>query len=460
MSKNIDSKAMFATMNPWKLFFTVAMPGMISMFAMSIYSIIEGVFLGQKLGEAALAAVNIAIPVVMINFSLSDLIGVGASVPISISLGKKDEDTANNIFTCSVVMIFIAALTMGSIMFFAAEPLARFMGAEGDVVRTSVKYIRTFAVCSPISTLFFSMDNYLRISGYIKLSMYINIFSNVVTVVLLVLFLIVLEMDVSGSALAACLSMCLCSVVALLPFLRGETLLKFVKPRFSFKMFKQIALCGSPVFLSNISGRVTSIMMNITLMTMGTRFLGAGGGTTAVAAYAVLMYAGDMFQPLVYGMSDSVSPAIGFNWGARNFKRVRQLLTCNCIGGLAVSLVSAVVVFFMPRTLAALFVDSGDAALLELSVGALKLFCTGYFFRWFIVAAQSFLTAIEKPVHATIMSVSIAMVFPILCLKLLEPLGLEGIWLNTTATSILACALGAVLISNVFRRVKKESRGE
>ena len=96
------TEEMYASMNPWRLFFVVAMPGMISMFAMSVYSIIEGIFIGQILGEGAFAAVNIAMPLVMINFSLADLIGVGASVPISVALGKKDNKTANNVFSCSV----------------------------------------------------------------------------------------------------------------------------------------------------------------------------------------------------------------------------------------------------------------------------------------------------------------------------------------------------------------------
>ena len=73
-----DTEAMYATMSPWRLFFVVALPGMVSMFAMSVYSIIEGAFIGQRLGEGAFAAVNIAMPLVMINFSLADLIGVGA----------------------------------------------------------------------------------------------------------------------------------------------------------------------------------------------------------------------------------------------------------------------------------------------------------------------------------------------------------------------------------------------
>ena len=205
---------MYATMSPWKLFFRVATPGMISMFAMSIHSIIEGIFIGQILGEGAFAAVNIAFPLITINFCLSDLIGVGASVPISIALGKDDRTTANNVFSCSIIMIFCAAVFMGSIMFFAAVPISSMMGAEGELLDTSVRYLRTAALCSPLATIFFAMDNYLRISGYVKTSMVINIGCNVLTISLLSVFLLVFKMDVVGSALATSLSMCTCSLIA------------------------------------------------------------------------------------------------------------------------------------------------------------------------------------------------------------------------------------------------------
>ena len=161
MSTKTKAEIMYATMNPWRLFFVVAMPGMVSMFAMSIYSIIEGIFIGQILGEGAFAAVNIAMPLVMINFSLADLIGVGASAPISVALGKEDHKTAKNIFSCSVIMIFCVSIIMGSIMFFAAVPLSRLMGADDVLLETSVRYLRTAALCSPLAALFFAMAKLL-----------------------------------------------------------------------------------------------------------------------------------------------------------------------------------------------------------------------------------------------------------------------------------------------------------
>lgn len=443
-------------MAPWRLFFIVALPGMISMFAMSVYSIIEGAFIGQKLGEGAFAAVNIAMPLVMINFSLADLVGVGASVPISIALGKKDSKVANNFFTCSVIMIFITAIFMGSVMFLAAEPLCRMMGADDVLLDTSMRYLRTCALCSPLAAIFFAMDNYLRISGYVKTSMVINVCSNILTLGLLTFFLIGLKMDVVGSALATSLSMCLCSVVAMIPFIRRKTLLQFTKPKFHVSMFKEIAACGSPVFLNNVSGRISSILINISLMTLGVQTWGENGGTTAVAIYAVLMYSSDLCWPLLYGISDSLSPAIGFNWGAENYDRVKKIVKCGYIGTAIVGLVSTSVLFFLSDVVASLFANADDVMLLEQSARAIKLFCFAYLFRWFGVTTQGFLSAIEKPVFATIMSVGTACVFPIVLLGALWSMGLDGIWLNFVGTNILTAITGVILLLIVLKEIKRK----
>ena len=451
----MKTEEMYATMKPWKLFFIVAMPGMISMFAMSVYSIFEGMFIGQVLGESAFAAVNIAFPLVLINFSLSDLIAVGASVPISIALGKKDHGTANNVFSCSVIMIFIASAIMGGIMFFAAEPLSRMMGADDVLLDTAVRYMRTCALCSPLSTIFFAMDNYLRISGFVKTSMIINIGSHLLTLGLLTFFLLVCEMDVVGSALAGSLSMSVCSFIAMIPFLRKKTLLRFVKPKFNFAMFKQIVACGSPVFLNNIAGRVTSIVMNVTLMTLGAKTWGEGGGTTAVAVYAILMYSSDLCWPLLYGITDSISPSVGYNWGAQNYGRVKSIIKCAYIGTAAVGFISTSFLFFFPSTVASWFASATDARLLALATRAIRIFCLTYLFRWIGLTTQSLFSAIGKPAHATAISVCGAFVFPIALLGALWSFGLDGIWFNYVGVNILSAAFASILLWRLLKEIKK-----
>ena len=352
-------------------------------------------------------------------------------------------------------MIFAVSLLMGAIMFLAAEPLCRMMGADDALLDTAMRYLRTCALCSPLAAIFFAMDNYLRISGYVKTSMVINICCNVATLGLLTFFLIVLDMDVVGSALATSISMCSCSIVAMIPFLRGKTLLRFAKPKFSLSMLKQIAACGSPVFLNNVSGRVTSILMNISLMTLGAQAWGEDGGTTAVAVYAVLMYASDLCWPLLYGISDSLSPAIGYNWGAQSYDRVKKILRCGYIGTAVVGLVSTSILFFFPGTVAAMFAKAEDALLLSESTRAIRLFCFAYLFRWFGVVTQGFLSAIEKPVLATCMSVGTAFVFPVLILGALWSFGLDGIWFNFVGVNILTATLGVFMLIKVMREIRK-----
>ena len=451
-----NTEETYAKEKPWKLFFIVALPGMISMFTMSIYSILEGAFIGHTLGESAFAAVNIAMPLVMINFSLGDLIGVGASVPISIALGKNDRDEANNAFSCSVVSIFITSIIMGILMFFLAEPLSQMMGAEGALLETSVKYLRTFAVMSPLSVIFFAMDNYLKISGFVKLSMCINILCNLLNIGLLVFFLLFKNMDVSGAALATSISFCICSLTAMTPFLLNKALLKFKRPEFSLRLLKQIASCGSPIFLSNISGRVASIIMNIALMTIGARELGVSGGTTAVAVYAVLMYSSDLCWPLLYGISDSLAPSIGYNWGAGNYDRVKKLALCGYTGAFTAGMLSTSLLFLFPDVIASLFADKSDIRLLELSADAIRLFCFAYLFRWIVVTTQGLFSAIEKPLFATVIAVATSFLFPVLLIVLLQSFGLDGIWFNFVGVNFLSAILSVILLFLFFSKMKKE----
>ena len=171
----MNSQTLFTKTSPLKLFFIASIPGAISMLASALYQLIDGVFVGQILGETAFAALNLAMPFVIINFALADLIGVGSSVPISISLGRKQEGEANNLFSCACLMIVITGALIGALLFAAAPLLIGWMGAEGDFAHQAVQYLRVYALCSPVTTIVFAMDNYLRICGKIRSSMVLNL---------------------------------------------------------------------------------------------------------------------------------------------------------------------------------------------------------------------------------------------------------------------------------------------
>ena len=440
----MDSKALFLNRSPVRLFFTAAIPGAVSMLASALYGLFDGIFVGRFLGDTAFAAINLAFPFVIINFSLADLIGVGSAVPISISLGQKQEKEANNIFTCACLMIVGTGFTIGALLYLAAPWLLQLLGAQGELAGLAVQYVRVYALCSPVTTIVFAMDNYLRICGKIRMSMWLNIFMSGLTAVLEFLFLFVFRWGIWAAALATCTGMIIAAAIAVYPFWRKKLQLRFCRPTFRLSMVRKIIGCGTPNFLNNIAGRIASILMNTVLLRMG--------GESAVSIYGILMYVGDIIQPVLYGVCDSLQPAIGYNWGAGRRDRVKGVVRWCFIAGGVISLSAAVVLFLFPETFVSLFTTTTEPAFLQTAVFAMQLFSFTHLVRWFPFATQSYLIAVDQPASASAISVSSALIFPVILIAALSPLGLTGLWLNFAASSALAALLAAVLLWRFQRR--------
>lgn len=439
----MGSKTLFAKTPPVKLFFIAAIPGAVSMLASALYGLLDGIFVGQFLNETAFAALNLAFPFVVINFSLADLIGLGSAVPIAISLGKKEEQEANNIFSCACIMIVATGALIGGILYASAPALIGMLGAEGELAHMAVQYMRVYAICSPVTTIVFAMDNYLRICGQIKRSFTLNILMAVIGAVLEFTFLFIFKWGIWGAALATCSGMLICALLALYPFLRSRLQLRFCRPRFSLELIRQIITCGSPNFLNNIAGRITSILMNIVLLDMG--------GSSAVSIYGILMYLGEIVQPILYGVCDSLQPAVGYNWGAGNYERVKAIEKCCFTASAIVSVTATIIMLVIPEQLSSLFIKDPTQSFLTEAGTALQLFSLTYITRWFSFATQSYMIAVDKPVSASIISVSTALMFPLILIGALWPLKLTGLWLNSTVTAALAGIL-AVIVMLKFRK--------
>lgn len=443
----MDHKTLFSKTKPVRLFFMAAIPGSVGMLASSLYQLMDGIMVGQLLEDAAFAALNLAMPFVIVNFALADLIGVGSSVPISIHLGAKNEKKANNIFTCACIMIEAVGVLFGAALYFAAPALIGLMGAEGELATFAVQYLRVYALSSPLTTIIYAVDNYLRICGKIKGSMFLNVLMSALCAGLEFVFLYFFKWGIWGAALGTCCGMAVCAVIAFWPFFCGKMQLRFTKPQFSMQMIKQIMACGSPAFLNNVAGRVTSVIMNAILLRMG--------GADAVSIYGVLMYVDGFVLPLLYGMCDSLQPAVGYNWGAGDRHRVKAIEKCCYTAALVLSVTSAAVIMIFPKPIAGLFISGGQTALLDAAAPALMLFGLTYITRWFSFATQSFMAAIEKPGAASAISVATALIFPLIFIGVLWPLDLTGLWLNMPATSLAAGALSAVLLVLFFKKQKK-----
>lgn len=439
----MEHNELFAKTSPLKLFFLAAIPGGISMLAGSLYGILDGIFVGQILGETAFAAVNLVFPLIFINFSLADLVGVGSAVPISIALGRKEEKEANNTFTCACILIVLTGTLMGILFYVGAPFMVWIMGAEGELARLGVQYMRIYALTSPVTTIVFAMDNYLRICGKVRTSMTLNILMSVISIVLEFTFLQIFRWGIAGAGLASCSGMFICAILAFLPFWRGKLQLKLCRPKFNRPMIRQIIACGSPNFLSNIAGRVTSIVMNIVLLHFG--------GEMAISVFGVLMYTGETLQSLLYGVCDALQPAVGYNWGAGRRDRVGAIERCCFTASALISFGSLALMYFFPAEITKLFVGSVGADFMAMAIPAMQIYSFTFLTRWFSFAVQSYMTAVSKPIYAAVLSVSTAFAFPLVLIGLFWPLALSGIWLNFPVTYGLAGIL-AVIIMLRFRK--------
>ena len=325
----------------------------------------------------------------------------------------------------------------------------KLMGADGEVAELAVTYFRIYALFSPLVTLVFAMDNYLRISGYIKGSMFLNILMSVLQLGMLITFVVVMRLGLVGSALAVNGGMTICAVIALIPFVRRKALLKFTRPQFSVAMLKEIVACGSPTFLNNVAGRLFSIVMNALLLRMG--------GTVAVATFSVLMYCNDLVQPFLYGLCDSLQPAIGYNWGAKAYGRVKSLVKCTYTSTAILSLFAFAVLSLFPEPICSLFVEDGNTELLKMSVYALRLFSIEYLIWWFSYATQNFYRSIEQVKNATILTLAKVIVFPLIMIAVLWPLGLDGLWLNQAATYVPVGIMSFFMLRKTWKVFKQPS---
>ena len=175
----------------------------------------------------------------------------------------------------------------------------------------------------------------------------------------------------------------------------------------------------------------------------------------AVSVYGVLVYIGDTLQQLLYGTCDGMQPAIGYNWGAKNTGRVKSLIQC-CVAACAViSIGGTVLMLVFPEKVVSIFMQKNETDLLKMSAYALQIYSFTFLTRWFAFAVQNFLAALRAPLPATILSVSNALIVPIVLLPVLWPLKLDGIWLNTPITSLLVSALAMIFFIRLRKQMKE-----
>nr|MBQ5811428.1 MATE family efflux transporter [Clostridia bacterium] len=439
----MDSEV-FEKLPPTKLFIKLCVPSMITMAFGALYQVADGFFVGRFVGQDALAAVNLIMPIIMMVFAFSNMVATGASVRVAVLLGEKNREEASRVFSFSLKFIFIMSCILGVLGVLFAEPFVRLLspGATEEAIGYGVTYIRINAIFTPVMPIFFATDNFLRVCGKEDLSMWLNVASQTLNVVLDVILIAFFGMGIGAAAFTSCISVALGAVVTLWLFKNRRMDVYFTNENISLKRFTRILLNGSSEFFSNISMSVMSVVFNL--------FLLKYGGTVAVAAFSVVMYVDSIIGMLSFSMGEAMQPAISYCYGAGLHKRVKQLFTRVLVGAFSLSVIAMLFLYFAGQYVAPLFVKPEDSELLAVSIVAMKLFSFSYFMGWVDMCYSSYFTAVERPLRSLAISFVGTVVFPIAALYALCAVWeLNGVWLSATVSCTATAAFTLILAATM-----------
>lgn len=430
-----------------KLFFKCTLPAMVGMGFSAVYSVIDGIFVGHYIGQEALAAVNLVMPMVMIIAAVADMIATGSSVRVSILLGQDKKEEASRVFSVCLAFITVISTLFGLLGFFLAEPLIRLMGAKGLTADYAVQYLRVFSLFMPLCSIYFSTDNYLRDCGNVRLSMVINIVCSVLNIVLDALFIVVWHKGLWAAALASCISMTVGAVWSLTPFSAKKLPLKLTKGRISVNQMLTIIANGSSEFFVSMAGSLFAIIINIVLLKLG--------GSTAVAAVSIVEYIASLTGMVIYSMSDALQPAISYCFGAGLLPRMRKMQRVVMSAAAILSLFAMLFLLFGGKLLLPLFVKDGDVALYNMSLRAMRFYALSYLVSWVEMTLAGYLTALEKPWHSLAISLLGTFVFPLVFLAILVPLWqLDGVWVLNFVSSVFSAVVAVVIAKKALKPIE------
>lgn len=423
------------------------LPSIIMVVFTSIYSIVDGFFVSNFVGKTAFAAVNFAMPLLMILGCVGFMFGTGGSALISKFLGEGKSEKANETFS----FVVYAAAASGTLLAVLGEifvsPILSLMGAEGELLEQATLYSRIYLIGLPFYVLQFEFQCLFVTAEKPKIGLFVTLASGFANMILDAVLVMVFEWKVAGAAVATVVSMLVGGIIPLVYFGRkNRSLLKLTRCGFDKSVLFKTCTNGSSEFLSNVSTSFVSMLYNLQLM----KYAGEDG----VSAYGVLMYVAMIFQAIFIGYSVGAAPVVGYNFGAHNKEELRNVLRRS----LVIIGIAAFLMFgegeLLSRPLAMLFVGY-DAALMEMTDHAFRIFSFSFLMCGFTIYTSSFFTALNDGLISALVSILRTLVFQVICV-IVFPLiwKLDGIWISIVAAEVMA-----IVFSFVFLKIKRGKYG-
>lgn len=417
-------------------YFKYIIPTMLTFTLASLYSIVDGIFVGHAVGNTGLAGINVAFPLVALVMAVGTGIGMGGGVISSVAKGAGNVEKSRRVIGTTFLMLLIVAIPLMAAMLLFAEPILTALGGRGETLTQAVSYILVIAWGIPFQIFVTGCTPLIRNQGKVGYAMIVQVLAGLMNVALDFVFVIVMGWGTAGAAFATVLSQVSAFVLVAVFFLMKNNRIAKRDLRLDGSIIVRVLGLGLAPFGLTLLPEATVVAININAVMYG--------GEAAVAAYAVISYTACVIQMLIQGVGDGSQPLISKYYGAGDTDSVRRFRNTNYLIAISLGVVGLCTMFLFREQIPLLFGASGEAA--QLVAWALPIFSIAYVFYGFTHASTSYFYAVEDARASNIIVYGEAVLVVLVVSGMGIVAGLNGIWFSVTIVQmVLALVAGTLL---------------
>lgn len=407
-----------------------ATPTVIMMIITALYTIVDSIFVSRYVGTNGLSAINIVYPVLSIIMAVSIMLATGGSAVIARKLGSGKEKEARENLSLIYIVGFIISIICVIIGMVFIEPLIYGLGSTDNLYELCKEYLRTMMFFSPALVVQILGQSFLVVAGNPNLGMVLSIVCGIVNMVLDYVFIVPLNMGITGAALATGFGFTIGAVAGVIYLFKNKSNLYFEKPVLDFKMLGESCFNGSSEMVTNIAIAVVTFLYNIILM----EFLGEDG----VAAVTIMMYAQFLLNALFMGFSMGVAPVISYKYGEENTSQLKKIFKISIWFITINSVLVFVLALCMAPHMMQIFTPVGSNVY-EIAMHGFPIFSVSFIFVGINIFASALFTAFSNGKISAAISFLRTFVFIVAALLILpRVLDVTGIWLAMPVAELFA----------------------
>lgn len=437
-----------------RLLFVYSAPSIIAMTASALYHITDSYFIGHGAGAMAISGLAITFPVMNLAAAFGSLVGAGAAAIMSLRLGQKDYDIAKKILGNVLLLNIIIGILFSTITLLFLDPLLVFFGATEQTLPYAHDFMFIILLGNVITHIYLGLNALLRSLGRPIKSMIATIITVVLNLILNPLFIFKFGLGIKGSALATIISQTIVMIWQIILFLNKKQEIHIERKIFKFnaKICKDIFSIGISPFLMNLASCIIVIIINKALL--------SNGGDLAVGAYGIINRIATLFVLIVFGLNQGMQPIAGYNYGAKLYKRVSEVLKNAIFFATIVMTLGFIVIMIFPQAIASFFIDSKnftDAAnLIDITADGLRTVFIFFPIIGFQMVATTFFQSIGMAKKAIFLSLTRQVIFLIPFLLILPHfLGIRGVWLSLPLSDLISTILTLILLVTQYKKLNK-----